>query len=114
MMYVNFSAGNKEYKLRLNTKNIVMLEKQIGCNPIAIFGDGDTIPTVTTMVAVLNASLQQLNHGISMNEACDIYDAYLADGHSVSDFIKVIIDVYKVSGLIPADADADNEENEKN
>lgn len=112
MMYVNFNAGAKEYKLRLNTRNIVMLEKQIGCNPIAIFGDGDTLPTVTTMVAVLNASLQQLNHGIGMNEAYDIYDAYLADGHSVSDFIKVIIDVYKVSGLIPADAD--NEENEKN
>lgn len=112
MMYVNFNAGAKDYKLRLNTRNIVMLEKQIGCNPIAIFGDGDTLPTVTTMVAVLNASLQQLNHGIGMNEAYDIYDAYLADGHSVSDFIKVIIDVYKVSGLIPADAD--NEENEKN
>ena len=112
MMYVNFNAGTKEYKLRLNTRNIVMLEKQIGCNPIAIFGDGDTLPTVTTMVAVLNASLQQLNHGIGMNEAYDIYDAYLADGHSVSDFIKVIIDVYKVSGLIPADSD--NEKNEKN
>ena len=58
MLYVDFTAGNKDYKLRLNTRNIVMLEKQIGCNPIAIFGDGDTIPTVTTMVYVLYASLQ--------------------------------------------------------
>ena len=88
-----------------------MLEKQIGCNPIAIFGDGDTFPTVTTMVAVLNASLQQLNHGLTMNDAYDIYDAYLADGHSASDFIKVIIDVYKVSGLIPADNANEAEKN---
>lgn len=113
MMYVNFNAGDKEYKLRLNTRNVVMLEKQIGCNPIAIFGDGDTFPTVTTMVAVLNASLQQLNHGITMNEAYDIYDAYLADGHSINDFIQVIVDVYRVSGLIPAEKSSD-EEIEKN
>ena len=111
MLYVDFSAGGKDYKLRLNTRNIVMLEKQIGCNPIAIFGDGDTFPTVTTMVAVLNASLQQLNHGLTMNDAYDIYDAYLADGHSASDFIKIIIDVYKVSGLIPADNADEAEKN---
>lgn len=107
MLYVDFTAGNKDYKLRLNTRNIVMLEKQLGCNPIAIFGDGDTLPTITTMVAVLNASLQQLNHGLTMNDAYDIYDDYIADGHSASDFIKVIIDIYKVSGLIPATDEAE-------
>ena len=100
MMYVDFTAGNKTYKLRLSTRNTVMLEKQLGCNPLAIFGSGDTIPTVTTMVNVLYASLIQYNHGITLNDAYDVFDEYLADGHSVTDFINVLLEIYKVSGLI--------------
>ena len=109
MIYVDFEAGNKTYQLRLNTRTVVNLEKQLGCNPLAIFGSGDTIPTVTVMVNVLYAALQPLNHGITLTDAYDIFDAYLADGHVMTDFIPVIIDVYKVSGLIK-----DEEETEKN
>lgn len=108
MNYINFVAGNKEYKLRLSTRAIIALEKQLGCNPLSIFGDGDTLPTITTMVYVLHASLQQLNHGITLNDAYDIFDAYLADGHTMTDFLPVMIEIYKVSGLIG------NEDTEKN
>ena len=111
MIYVDFSAGGKDYKLRLNTRSVIMLEKQIGCNPVAIFGDGETIPTITTMVAILNASLQQYNHGITLNDAYDIYDAWLADGHTATDFIKVIIELYKVSGLIADNGAGETERN---
>ena len=108
MNYINFVAGNKEYTLRLSTRAIVALEKQLGCNPLSIFGDGDTLPTITTMVYVLHASLQQLNHGITLNDAYDIFDTYLADGHTMTDFLPVMIEIYKVSGLIG------NEDTEKN
>ena len=100
MVYVDFTAGNKDYKLRLSTRNTVMLEKQLGCNPLAIFGSGDSIPTITQMVNILYASLIQYNHGITLNDAYDIFDAYLADGHTMTDFIQVIVDIYKTSGLI--------------
>lgn len=99
MMYVDFNAGDKSYKLRLNTRNMMALEKQIGMSPLAIF-DGETLPTITTMVSILWASLQQLNHGISMNDAYDIFDDYLADGHDVMEFYMLIIEIYKVSGLM--------------
>ena len=112
MTYVDFSAGNKEYKLRLTTRNIVSLEKALGCNPLAIFGDGETIPTITTMISVLHASLQSLNHGISLNDAYDIFDAYLEDGNTMVDFLPIIINVYKVSGLMKEEAK--KEETEKN
>lgn len=111
MMYVDFTAGNKDYKLRLNTRNVVALERSLGCNPLSVFGDGDTLPTVTVMVTVLHASLQQLNHGVSLNDAFDIFDEYLADGHSATDFINVMLDIYKVSGLINQDVDVDTEKN---
>ena len=103
MNYIEFSAGNKDYKLRLNTRNTILLEKQLECNPLSIFGNGDTIPTVTIMVAILHASLQQYNHGISLNDAYDIFDSWLDEGHSTTDFIPIILEIYKASGIIPDD-----------
>lgn len=103
MLYYDFIAGGKEYKLRLNTRATVLLEKQLGCNPLSIFGAGDTIPTVTTMVTILHASLQQYHHNVDMNEAYNIFDAWLADNHVITDFVAVIIELYKVSGIIKAD-----------
>lgn len=103
MMFYDFQAGNKAYKLRLNTRNVVALEKQLGCNPLGIFGNGDKLPTVSDMVNVLYASLQQFNHGISLTDAYDIFDNYLADGNSMTDFVSVILEIYKVSGIIKED-----------
>ena len=105
MSYINFEVGNESYKLRLNTRNIVLLEKQLGCNPLSIFGNGDKVPTITVMVSVLHASLQQYNHGISLNDAYDIFDKYLDEGHSSIDFIPVILDIYKASGIVPKDTE---------
>lgn len=103
MMYVDFHAGDKDYKLRLSTRNTVMLEKQLGCNPLAIFGNGTTIPTVTQMVQILYCSLIQYNHGITLDDAYNIFDDYLADGNTATDFITVLLEIYKVSGLIQQD-----------
>lgn len=107
-MFVIFEVGGESYKLRLNTRAIVLLERQLGCNPLTIFGDGETIPTITAMVSILHASLQQYQHSISLNDAYDIFDKYLADGKTTVDFIPVIFEIYKTSGLIP------KEGNEKN
>jgi hypothetical protein len=109
MNYVEFCAGNKDYKLRLNTRSVIALEKQLGCNPLAIFGNGETIPTVTTMVAILHASLQQYNHGISSNDAFDIFDTWIEDGHSTVDFVNVILEIYKASGIVPNELETKEE-----
>ena len=103
MMYVDFTAGSKSYRLRLSTRNTVMLEKQLGCNPLSVFGNGDTLPTVTQMVNILYASLIQYNHGLTLNDAYDIFDEWLEDGHTMTDFIQIILQIYKVSGLIQND-----------
>lgn len=110
MMYFDFEAGNKAYKLRLNTRNIVALEKQLGCNPVGIFGNGETIPTITQMVTVLHHSLQPFHHGITMEDSYGIFDAYIADEHTMTDFISVIVEVYKASGLIKGEQGVSSEE----
>lgn len=108
MNYIDFSAGNKAYKLRLNIRNTVALEKMIGCNPLMIFGNGERMPTISEMIAILHYSIQQYNHGITMNDTQDIFEEWLNDGHTPTDFIPVIIEIYKISGIIAKD------ENEKN
>lgn len=102
-MYIDFTAGGKEYKLRMNIRNTVALEKILGCNPLMIFGTGDRIPTITEMINILHFSLQQYQHGITLNDTQDIFEAWLEDGNTPTDFIQVIIDIYKVSGIIAND-----------
>lgn len=113
MMYVDFNAGGKDYKLRLATRNIVALEKAIGCNPLSVFGDGNQIPSVTTMVNILWFSMQKFHHGITLVDAYDIFDEYLEE-YGMTDFIAVIVDIYKVSGLIKDDSNKDDLNEEKN
>ena len=107
-MYIDFTAGGKEYKLRMNIRNTVALEKLLGCNPLMIFGTGDRIPTITEMINVLHFSLQQYQHGITLNDTQDIFEAWLEDGNTPTDFIQVIIDIYKVSGIIANDKAEEN------
>lgn len=111
MMYFDFNAGNKTYKLRLNTRALIELEKRIGCNPLSIFNDADNLPTISTMVGILHASLQQYQHSITINDAYDIFDEYLADGNTMTDFVWVILEVYKASGLIDKDIKVDEGKN---
>ena len=103
MIWYDFKAGEKEYKLRLSIRNTVALEKILGCNPLAIFGNGDRLPTITEMTAILHASLQQYHHNISVLDAQDIFEKWLEDGNTPTDFIGIIIEVYKVSGIIAND-----------
>ena len=107
MMYVEFKAGTNEYKLRLSIRATVALEKQLGVNPLMIFEDGEKIPTISTMVSILHASLQQYQHGITLDKAYDIFEVWLNDGNTVVDFLPVIIDIYKVSGIIKQDEEAE-------
>ena len=105
MLFYDFEAGNQVYKLRLNTRNIVMLEKMLGNNPLSIFGaKGDTIPTITEMVNILYCSLQQYQHNITLDKAYDIFDEWVGEDHAAVDFIQVILEIYKVSGIIKTGA----------
>lgn len=103
MNYIEFTVGNKVYKLRMNIRATMSLEKQLGCNPLAIFGNGDTIPTITAMIQILHASLQQYQHNLTLNDATAIFEEWLEDGNTPVDFISIIIEIYKVSGIIKID-----------
>lgn len=114
MLYVDFNAGGKDYKLRINTRATVTLEKKLGCNPISIFGEGDRIPTITEMVYILHAALQQYEHNISLDDTYDIFDSWLNEGHIMTDFISVIVEIYKASGMMKEKEKKKANKDEKN
>ena len=114
MLYTTFTVKDRDYKLRLNAKSCVDLEKKLGTNPINVFmgmvNDNIKFPTLNVLINILHQSMQALEHGITIDKAYEIYDDFIEEGHSMTDLIPVIIDVFKVSGLLPEDTEEVEEE----
>lgn len=111
MTYTEMEAGGRTYRLRLTTQGIVALEKELGCNPLQMFMgiDEDKLPKLTEIIALLHQTLQPLEHGITKNDTYEIFDAFLADGHTMWDMIPVLIEVFQNAGFLPKDeADSKN------
>ena len=102
MMFYEFNAGGNVYKLSIPTRNLVSLEKSLGCNPMGIFAE-DSIPKLSDMLTVIFDAMQRFQHGVKMDDVYDIYDAFLEDGNTMTDLIPVIIEVYKASNIIKPD-----------
>ena len=102
MNYIEFETNKSVYKLRLNTRNVITLEKLLGGNPLKVFTEikDDTPPTVETMVNILYCALLAYNKDITIDKAYDIFDDWLDNGHIVAEFIPIIIELYRTGGLI--------------
>ena len=101
MNWYEITINNKEYRLRMGIRDVCALESQLGKNPVALIS-GD-FPTVTEMVKVLHASLQKYHHGFGMGEVMELFEAWLEDGHAQTDFLEVMLGIFKVSGLLEND-----------
>ena len=109
-MYVEFTAGERTYKLRLTTRGIVQLEKSLGYNPLQMFMgiDEDVLPKFSDMIKVFHQMLQAYEHGISENDTYDIYDAFVADGHSMWDLMPILIEVFQEAGFLPKEDEGES------
>lgn len=112
MLYTDFVVSeNKVYKLRLNTRNTILLEKKINNNPVMElmkYLNNDDIPPIELMVDILFYSLQAYHSGVTIDETYDLLDEWLDNGHLVAEFIGIIIEIYRLAGLIQ------KEDNQKN
>lgn len=109
-MYTEFTAGDHTYKLRLTTQGVVSLEKTLGYNPLQMFMgiDEDVLPKFGDMITVLHQMLQAYEHGITMNDAYEIFDKFVADGHTMWDIIPVLLEVFQEAGFLPKEEDGDS------
>lgn len=114
MLYTTITIKGRDYKARLNAKACLDLEKKLGKNPLNVFiemsnGDNINFPSLGSLITILHCSLQAYEHGMTLERVYEIYDDFIEEGHNMTDLIPIIIDIYKVSGLIPEEV-----ENEKN
>lgn len=90
------------YKLRLDAKRIEQLEDALGGkSPLSVFAKTEGLPPLKDMLSILHAALVPLQHSIKKDDVYAIYDDYVNAGNNYTDLIKAIVEVFKVSGLIP-------------
>lgn len=113
MLYSTLTIKDKDYNLRLNAKSCVDLERKLGTNPVNVLVgiDENKMPSIDTLITILHYSLQAYNHGISVDDTYAIYDDMVDEGKGFADLLKAIVEVFKVSGLIPNDEKETNEKN---
>lgn len=110
MLYTIIKVNEKEYKARLSAKACVDLEKRLKTNPLNIFikaGNGD-LPTLETLLIMLQASLEEYQHGLSMDDIYALYDEYCVAGGNIMSLIADLLEVFKGAGFIPKETDEKN------
>lgn len=103
MNYTVFEVGTNEFKLRLDTKNTVALEKVLGTNPVneLMKCAGGLLPSFDFITATLHASLQKYHHGFTMTKVYGLVDEAIDEGKNLADFIPTLMEVFQVSGILP-------------
>ena len=110
MLYTTFTVKDKEYKARLTAKACVDLEKKLGTNPLNVFmgmmsSETVVLPKMEVMITILHASLQAYEHGVTIEKVYEIYDAFVDEGKTLMDLVPILIDIFKVSGFLPEEAE---------
>lgn len=112
MLYTVINIGGTDYKARLNAKACVDLEKKLGTNPLNVFAkiaEDGSIPDLSVLISIFQASLTAYNHGITIDKAYELYDKFVDDGNTMMDLVPILMDVFKVSGFFKVE-----DEEEKN
>lgn len=114
-MFTELQINGKVYKLRLRTMDVVQLEKKLDHNIMDMFMgiNNDKLPQLREILAVLQAALNAYHHGMKEREVYELYDEYLADGHTMFDLIPVVVELMQNGGIIPKDQVEEKEEKEE-
>lgn len=102
MKHVLWRVDGQEYKLRLGVADILALEKRMnGRNPMDMLMqiERGRMPSLTAVLAVIHAAMQQLNHGVTMQDINKIYERYLKAGGTYTDLIPVVMEVFEDAGF---------------
>lgn len=106
-MFTELKVKDETYKLRLNTRGVIQLEKALGYNPIDILMkiEDNIMPTLSDCMVILHSCLQGYNHGFTLEKTFNLFDEYVADGHTLFDLIPLFVDVFQECGLIELGGD---------
>lgn len=108
MLYCDFKLKEHEYKLRLSVREIVALEKDLGKNPLFVFTQ--QVPNTEDMVLILYHALKHYQPDTTLDNAYELFDKWIDEGHLLGEFAAICVEVYTISGLFKPKG----EEDEKN
>lgn len=108
MLYTELQIGNENYKLRLNTRASVALEKALGKSPLTVFMEIDEgkMPQLNDMLIILQACLQAYHHGISLEKTYDLYDEFVAGGKTWFDLVPIFVEIFQECGYLAKSPEA--------
>lgn len=114
-MFTELIIGGDTFKLRLNTRTSIQLEKALGYNPLNLLMamENGNMPKLSDVIIILQSMLQCFHHGYNTEKTMDLFDKYVDDGHGMFDLLPVFIEVFKQSGYI-SDKSGEEGEDEKN
>ena len=93
-----FKIGSKDYNLRLTANAIKAIENKLGKSIFQAFENlKDNL--VDTFIAVIWGSMQPLNPDFTYEQATDLFDDYIAEGHSFDDLMREVNGLLAVSGF---------------
>lgn len=115
------TVGNEEYKLKLNTNAVILIEDKLEGNILdGILVLGNTaniktdkngnikadkmnkvpIPSLKYCVTILWGALQKFHHGMTFSKTCDLVDEYIEAGNTQLDLFTEIMDLLTESGIL--------------
>lgn len=116
MKYI--TINDNEYVMNLNTKAMVEAEDRMNKSLFLyihpMLKEPMELPLLKDSLIIFHQALVQYQHGISLDDVYDLYDKYLKEGHTYSNFVEQIVELLRDSGMLPNSDEEAEEEDSKN
>ena len=115
-LYHELQVGTNIYKLRISARACAELERKLGGSVLRLVmrqaiaaqgADDNAMGVVDAMISVeeyaliIHAALQKFEHGKTLEDAFNLIDDFVSEGHSYMELLKEIMEVLNVSGIMP-------------
>lgn len=98
-----WEVGDSQFKLKLTTSNICMLEEKYKRNLLDLVSMG-SFPPLNIMLTIIQAAMLPWHHGIKYKTVQDIYERYVEEGGSQTNLVSnVLMPTLAVSGFFTPD-----------
>ena len=101
-MYKTITINDVDYKCVLTAEACCDIEDKLGTNPLNLFTmlDDGKLPKLGDLLTIFHYSLQKYQHGIDRKKAFSLYDNYIEDGHTLLEFTRELVDIFRESGFV--------------
>jgi len=111
MKHYNIRIDEKEYKIRIRTRDHETLDNLLGGNFLQVVSDEKQMMDAMRIAHVMlyvGLRWDPENGQHTLDECGDLIDCLVDQGYSTEDFAKMVIEIGKVSGFFPQTLDVDN------